>query len=404
MKVLFTFGGLPHYLIPLLNKINATEGFEVVVVIPKGQSKTIGKGVKQDNKGIEFKVIHTDEYITYYRKPFLKNLKFILKEENPDIFITLWPYILGFVFYPSLLYFIKRSKIKFILREIPFCVPKQNEAFSYYKAHPIYDENLKFEKNRGMFFILKTSLLTFIRKRYYNFIDGSINYTNSAVEIQSSYGLKKDRIFVTYNSPDTDTLLMVKEEAKKEALLMKPCKYRIIHVGRLVPWKRVDLLIRSVAIVKDKYTETELLIIGNGPQKNDLLQLSTNLNINSSVIFVDGVYDSKLLVKYMMESTIYILAGMGGLSINEAMVVGKPIICSVCDGTEKDLVRENYNGLYFKEGDEISLAEKIKYLFDNPQIIEKMGRNSEKIIFEEININTVKQNFIDALNKIHNTF
>jgi glycosyltransferase involved in cell wall biosynthesis len=83
------------------------------------------------------------------------------------------------------------------------------------------------------------------------------------------------------------------------------------------------------------------------------------------------------------------------------MCFEKPIICSVCDGTEKDLVREGFNGMYFKEGDAGDLANKIKYLFDNPTIVKQMGLNSLSIIKNEININTVVERYRVAFNSLH---
>ena len=49
MKVLFTFGGLPHYYNYVLNKLNSVEGINVIVVIPGSKSKTMGEGVYEDN-------------------------------------------------------------------------------------------------------------------------------------------------------------------------------------------------------------------------------------------------------------------------------------------------------------------------------------------------------------------
>ena len=99
---------------------------------------------------------------------------------------------------------------------------------------------------------------------------------------------------------------------------------------------------------------------------------------------------------YLKSSGIYVLAGMGGLSINEAMAFGKPIICSICDGTEKTLVRDGYNGLYFKNGDVTSLYEKIHQLYFDIEKINIMGLNSEKIIREEINLDSVASKFNQA--------
>jgi glycosyltransferase involved in cell wall biosynthesis len=91
-----------------------------------------------------------------------------------------------------------------------------------------------------------------------------------------------------------------------------------------------------------------------------------------------------------------VLAGMGGLSINEAMCFGKPIICSVADGTEKRLVREGYNGLYFESGSVESLISTIEKSFKDPAQIQVMGQRSKEIIQQEINIHTVLGNYIEA--------
>ena len=72
MKVLFTFGGLPHYYNYVLSKLNNVKNIEIVVIIPKLKSKTLGEGVHQNSEGINFKVIELEEYITFYGKYFFK--------------------------------------------------------------------------------------------------------------------------------------------------------------------------------------------------------------------------------------------------------------------------------------------------------------------------------------------
>ncbi len=87
---------------------------------------------------------------------------------------------------------------------------------------------------------------------------------------------------------------------------------------------------------------------------------------------------------------------MGGLSINDAMTYGRPIICSVCDGTEKQLVYEGENGFYFKNADKEDLTEKIRLLFKDPVRAAKMGEHSTDIIKNKINIHTVLKGYKDS--------
>ncbi len=401
MKVLFTFGGLPHYYNNVLNRLNQIEDLEVIVVIPKIKGETIGFGVHQKREGIEFTVIELEEYKTFYGKPFFKNFKQTLDELQPDIVVTIWPYILGFLFYPSLLFMAESGKVKLIQKEIPFGVPKLKDAYKFFNSEGVVTEDLDFIASKNKFVnFAKVSTLSLTRLLYYNLCKAHVNYLEDAFEILGSYGVDKKKIFITYNSPDTDILLKAFEEAKSAELILPENKHRLIHVGRLVKWKKVDLLINAVAHLKNKFPDIELVVIGNGPQLEDLKIQTKNLGLEDRVFFVGGVYDPVILGKYFVASSVYVLAGMGGLSINEAMCFNKPVVCSVCDGTEKKLVRENYNGNYFKESNLEDLIQKLDYLLDNPEIIKQLGFNSGQIIKNEVNIHTVINGYVNAFNYV----
>jgi hypothetical protein len=75
-------------------------------------------------------------------------------------------------------------------------------------------------------------------------------------------------------------------------------------------------------------------------------------------------------------------------------------VCSTCDGTEKFLVREGFNGAYFMDNNFIDLGEKITNLLKDEQRLVKMGENSVKIIEHEVNIKTVVDKYIEAINYV----
>ncbi|BDC97846.1 glycosyltransferase [Persicobacter psychrovividus] len=399
MKVLFTFGGLPHYLVALLNKINAMPEFEVVVVIPGQSNGTIGKGVKLIDSGYEFKLIKTSEYKTWYGKPQLTDLDQIIITEKPEIVVSLWPYIIGFAFLPKLRRAIQQVNTKLVIREIPFMVAPKHGAVKYYQEHPIYDENLHFQPNSGWRFKLKTHLLTIMRQAYYKQCSATINYTDVAYNVQPSFGIAHEDIHVTLNSPNTD-------EIKKAYLTLKadpqntPKPFRIIHVGRLVKWKKVHHLLQAVDIIRKQIPEVELVVIGNGPELDNLKTQAAALNLEDHVKFLGAVYGYEQLGKEFMQAAVFVLAGMGGLAINEGMAFGKPIVCSVGDGTERHLLRHGENGYFFKENDINDLAEKITELLQNPEKVAEFGQKSLDIIDHEVNINTVADRFRTALQKI----
>lgn len=397
MKVLFTFGGIPHYLNAMLNKLHG-KGVEITVVTPQKDNATIGKGVKMVEGGT-YKHLTTLEKKMPYGKSAYPALPEIVAEEQPDILVMGWPYFLQVFFQPRLRRAMKACGTRLVIREIPFQTPPYGRIKEYFRANPMYDEGMRL-MSKGTAFHLRQWLTAQVRKYCYARAAGTLNYSTAAYNILPSYGIKQEQIHVTYNSTDTEALLREKAAVIAAEPLLPKSERRLLHIGRLVKWKRVDLLIDAFARVLNTYPDAELVIVGDGPEQENLKQQAADLKIKDSVRFIGAVYDPKALGAYMNESTVYVLAGMGGLSINDAMTYGLPVLCSVCDSTERDLVTDGKNGFFFREGDVESLTEKIELLLSSPEQCKQMGQESERIIREKINIETVSERYLNAFKEI----
>lgn len=405
MKVLFTFGGMPHYLNAMLEKLQA-KGADITVVSPQKGNATIGKGVKMVEEGA-YRHLNTQEKKMYYGKSGFPALPGIIADERPDIVVLGWPYFLQVFFQPSLRRALKRCGARLVIREIPFQTPPYGQIRDYFRQHPMYDEGMRL-LSTGKAFYLRQWLTARIRKYCYARVAGTLNYSTAAYDILPSYGVKREQIHVTYNSTDTEALWREKAAVLAAPALLPPSERRLLHIGRLVKWKRVDLLIESFARTLTQYPDAELVIVGNGPELDNLKKQATALGLplrskekngvdgRGCVRFIGAVYDPKELGAYMNEATVYVLAGMGGLSINDAMTYALPVVCSVCDSTERDLVTDGRNGLFFRDGDADSLTEKILQLLASPQECRRMGQESERIIREQINIDTVSERYLKA--------
>jgi glycosyltransferase involved in cell wall biosynthesis len=300
----------------------------------------------------------------------------------------------------------KAIRARLIVKSIPFRYTTYAEAERRISESPAYFAslprvaNIMLEK-LGLARAAKRGVLS-LSKRLLNLPDAHVNYVE-AFEYWDGYGVPRNKIFITRNSPDTDLLFASRAAIEGKPPILPHNPHRFLHVGRLVEWKRVDMLLRAFARAKDRFPGAELLVIGTGPEEERLKELAAELRLGSSVSFLGGVYDPQLLGQYYLASSLYVLAGMGGLSINEAMCFGLPILCSVCDGTEKVLVREGVNGRYFRDGDEDDLAEKIAWFFERPEEAAAMGRRSEEIIRRDVNIRTVIDGYVDALRFVART-
>lgn len=395
MKVLYTNHIITPYTHAIMQKV-VSKGADVVFLLPQQDNGTVGKGVVAANtQESSYQIRYSATRKKWYGKAALTDLGTALMQERPDILIIGWPYMLQFFFDRKLRKILKGFYIKFIIQEIPFQTPPYGQL-SYFKDHPSYDENMKL-LSTGLSFKLRSLMTMWMRKRLYRLTSATLNYATCAYDILPSYGVKKESIFVRYNTVDTDALFDARKqiEQKERMLSERP---RIIHVGRLVKWKRVDLLISAFCKVKEKIPDCELVIVGKGPEKEELTKQAIDTGLANDIVFTGGIYDPLVLGQYMYESSVYVLAGMGGLSINDAMGYSLPIICSICDGTEKDLVTDGVNGYFFKEGDADDLANKIISVISNPAKAKQMGEESCRVIREKINLGTVSQRYIDAFN------
>lgn len=422
MKVLIMLNGLTHYFNLIMSKVNDQPGVEIIYLYPSQKSIAMGEGVLQTKEGANFQLIELQEKVDESTGSlYYDGLGDVLEELKPDIIMAAETNIRSLMYDEQLKKIIRDQNIKVILKSIPFRLKRYKEEIEDARKEindlPLPPFNsmpgfvsriLKSFKTDAFYkkaFLDKKALKQFVekldeRKKIFNYADAHVNYVETAYGIYGSYGVRKEKIFITYNSPDTDYYFSVKEKIKSEPPVLPLNKFRIIHVSRLVEWKRVDMLINAVAALKGRHPGMELLVIGEGPEMENLRQQAVNLKVQDAVTFLGGVYDVEILGKYIMACSIYILAGMGGLSINDAMIFGLPVICSVCDGTEKHLVKEGYNGLYFENGNQQSLESRISYLFERPELCAQMGKNSVQIINDEINVHTVVEGYMKAFNYV----
>lgn len=395
MRVLFVFSGIPPYMNALLNKLSG-KGAEVICVTPAGKSSALGKGVKViEREQADYKIIESEEKKSLYGKNYIPELSHIIRQEKPELFVAGWPYFIQFFWHPSLRKALRENSTRFVIREIPFQVPPFGKIVPFFRENPMYNEQMKI-LNRGILFYFRQWITMLIRRYCYSRADGALAYSSLGKKIMPTYGIREKRVFVTYNTTDSEALLREKELLLREPSILPENSRRIIHMGRLVKWKRVDLLIDAFAKVLVKFPDAELVVLGDGPERDTLIKQTRELGIDRKVLFTGGIYDPKTIGAYMNASSLYVLAGMGGLSINDAMTYGLPVICSVCDGTERDLVSHNVNGLFFQENDVNDLSEKISLILADPALREKMGNASLRVIKERINLESVSDRYLHA--------
>lgn len=161
-----------------------------------------------------------------------------------------------------------------------------------------------------------------------------------------------------------------------------PKKVRILSIGRLIPRKGFQFLIKALPhVIENTESEFEIEIVGDGPYQEELIKLAENLNVISKLHFSGSIPYSDLPQKYY-DADLFILPSLAEgmpLVVLEAMGTGLPIISSRVQGIE-ELVAENFNGVLFNPGNVDELANcLIKLINDGVMRVEMGNRSTEQV-------------------------
>ncbi len=231
----------------------------------------------------------------------------------------------------------------------------------------------------------------FREKRRINFLrqfDALIAYSQRGADEYATLGFPLDYLFVAHNSVSS---------APSHPLPSRPLEFNvqpnILFVGRLQARKNVDLLLGACA---ETEAQPRLVIVGDGPEREALEALAEE--IYPSAEFVGAKHGGELK-PYFAEADLFVLPGTGGLAVQEAMSYGLPIIVAQGDGTQEDLVREG-NGWQIPPDDLNALASTMKDALSDVARLRRMGKESYRIVKEEINIGRMVETFVTALNAL----
>lgn len=144
-------------------------------------------------------------------------------------------------------------------------------------------------------------------------------------------------------------------------------RYDVVYAGRLIKHKNVDMLIESIAMVKDVHPHVSCVIIGDGPERGALEQRTQVLGLEANVRFKDFVENQTDLYGYIKASKMLVLPSIRegfGLIVAEANACNIPVITtSHEDNGARELIIEGENG-YLTQADAEELAGRILRILD----------------------------------------
>jgi glycosyltransferase involved in cell wall biosynthesis len=211
-------------------------------------------------------------------------------------------------------------------------------------------------------------------------------------------GVNPSKITVVENSPDPEFFSQRKNGDVESG------KFLLVNHGTIAHRYGLDVAIKAVALLKEKIPKICLEIYGRGEEIDKLERLVSELGLQQQVIF-KGYVDHAEISKYLVRADVGVVSLRQDEHTNfafptkifEYIHLGIPVVTS-----ETEIIRftfPNSSVMYFKPGDERSLAECIWKIYKDKTLKETLVKNSQKL-YEAYRWEKVKEKLINKVNKV----
>jgi glycosyltransferase involved in cell wall biosynthesis len=158
-------------------------------------------------------------------------------------------------------------------------------------------------------------------------------------------------------------------------ILARPA--RVVYVGRLEPYKRIDLLLHAMARIRDVVPGADLVVIGRGSERLRLEALARELGLEAKTRFAGFVTDDERDA-LLAQARVCVCASEKegwGLTVIEANALGTPVVASDAPGL-RDSLRHGQTGYLAPSGDVDAFAARIAELLTEDALVQRMSESA----------------------------
>ena len=149
----------------------------------------------------------------------------------------------------------------------------------------------------------------------------------------------------------------------------------------LEPVKGIMYFLMAAELILSSGHDVEFMIAGSGPEEETLRRAAQVLDIANRVTFVEHVREPRQVLELFDVFVIpSIEQGLGTIMI-EAMALGKPVVATRVGGIADFFVNEKH-ALLIPPANQKALADKIKFLLDNPDKARRLAANGQSLVRE----------------------
>ena len=217
-------------------------------------------------------------------------------------------------------------------------------------------------------------------------------------------GIPESRIHPVYDPCDLRIYHPTDRVAAKARLGLAPATVVLVHHGILHPNKGNDRILKAIAPLKTTHPQFRYLLVGDGPEMQNLRDLTKQLGIEDMVLFTGWLKtlpevndalnagDIGLVMRVGAESDDFHMTG----ALVHSLACGLPVLAAHLKGVA-EVVVEDVNGFLFKPDDMTAFHAKLVRLIEDAALRERLGKAALQTAYDNFDMERVKRQTVDPL-------
>jgi len=203
-------------------------------------------------------------------------------------------------------------------------------------------------------------------------------------ELESHFNLPHDKVTVIPNGVEISNFnLNINREEVKRRYGIKPNERIVLFIGRLVPQKGVDTLIKAVPLIIQRHRDAKILIAGDGWSRTYLEELAKSMGLGDHVRFLGFISDWEL-ADLMVAADVLVVPSVYepfGIVALEGMAAGTPVVATNIGGLSEIIEHDKTGVLVYPRNPE-SIAWGVNRVLSDRKYADWLVRNARKKVLE----------------------
>jgi len=213
-------------------------------------------------------------------------------------------------------------------------------------------------------------------------------------------GLPEDKLQAIANGVDVERFREAQPSLKSGS--SKANESLVGFVGRLVPGKGADILLRAAPRVFSRHPNSRFVLVGDGPLRQELESLAERLGVADRVLFTGLREDMPQIYASIDLLVLPSLCEAMPMCVLEAMAAGKPVIATRV-GAVPQLIDQDETGVLIEPGDVAGLSSAVLQLLDDPERARCLGAKGQARTIEQFSADSMARQYLQLYSEITNS-